>query len=598
METLAPATAAHQPPSNYARFMQADFNHPNYYPIAQQLDPALYHPIASWFGRLILPQPEQRETVMGALFEVYHTDEQHRHLMGKIVRLRWTNDRETNKRFWSVTRQVIFDKTAQQLLANGKILPERINNWPLVNPFESLAGALPADTMMVRLNGHVQVDEAADGGPPIISTSREPVQINSRFYGLVRFLGPVNVGGERFHVAHYNRATGLFDGPEEMVRLPQIMARTDGIRPSTSADIERSPANEEGWYIYGAQDHAGTFVVQALAPRSLLRLDTQQVIVGREAAKRYLKPKAWQRTAVKGAFSTALLAPDGSDPQAAVAAWREGDAVLVVHLWGGIGGDKGEKESRSPVNWGHFAFGIAQVIREPLADELVFDIDYQQVYVHGGDGIVSGAQHWSRYTGDRQFGWLGIRPVQDVLIKLDCFTDDFGVSKRSALMQMSYELESMTARYRIADGRGGTSISAANNCAQDSNQALYAAIRNIDYTVRQRADVHAWAAQHPDDAQRLQRLLALGQDLRREILPLGAARADWDWGVTTLGSSLAESPLRSLGMAIRTWRTMLPSLAVRCIAEVFLKHGALAWVLRTNQVGGYDPSIAPYIPNV
>lgn len=46
--------------------------------------------------------------VLGTLFEVYHADADHQHLVGQVVRLRWMNDAETNQRFWSVTRQVIF----------------------------------------------------------------------------------------------------------------------------------------------------------------------------------------------------------------------------------------------------------------------------------------------------------------------------------------------------------------------------------------------------------------------------------------------------------------------------------------------------------
>jgi predicted Abi (CAAX) family protease len=34
------------------------------------------------------------------------------------------------------------------------------------------------------------------------------------------------------------------------------------------------------------------------------------------------------------------------------------------------------------------------------------------------------------------------------------------------------------------------------------------------------------------------------------------------------------------------------------VAGVFLDHGASAWVLRTTPVGGHDPDIAPFVPNV
>jgi len=35
-----------------------------------------------------------------------------------------------------------------------------------------------------------------------------------------------------------------------------------------------------------------------------------------------------------------------------------------------------------------------------LAGEPIFDIVYHQVYVHNTNGMIAGAQHWSRYVGD------------------------------------------------------------------------------------------------------------------------------------------------------------------------------------------------------
>src|SRR5436190_7408492 len=458
--------------------------------------------------------------------------------------------------------------------------------------------------MIVRLHEPVQVVEGRGGhdgtAPAILYTPRDPVQITGRYYALVRFLEPVKPGSDRFRVVHYHREVGNFSGAVEEVRVPTVIPDEHGHLRSTSKAIERSPANQEGWYVYGAPDRTGTFVVQALLPRGLVRLHPGRVVVGQAETKPFLQPKSWQENSAKGTFSTTLLLPDGADAQAAAAEWREGDAALVVHLWGLIGGPKPEPAARTPLAWGHCSFGPAQVVREPLAGELVFDIEYQQVYVHNFDGIISGAQHWTHYSGDRQFGWAGTRPIQDVLVKLDCFTDDFdfGVLRRSALTQLALELEAMTARYRIADGRGVTQLSPANNCSQDSTQALYAAIRRIEHALTGRSDIVEWRQRHPEEAQRLDRLLALGRDLRKTILPLGAARADWDSRATTLGTSLSQSPLNMLGLAVRSWRTVLPSVAVRTVVDVFLDHGAAAWVLRTNQLGGDDPTIAPFVPNV
>jgi predicted Abi (CAAX) family protease len=41
---------------------------------------------------------------------------------------------------------------------------------------------------------------------------------------------------------------------------------------------------------------------------------------------------------------------------------------------------------------------------------------------------------------------------------------------------------------------------------------------------------------------------------------------------------------------------MLPRLASDTVVKTFLDHGASVWVLRTNQIGGYDPDIEPIAP--
>ncbi len=587
--------------SNYARYRQADFNRPENYPLDLQPDPALYRPASSWIGRLILPSIEQSQMVMGTLLELHHTPPEHRHLIGQVVWLRWEDTPFANSRMWTATRQVIFDKTAEKTAAQGYVLAERVNNWFLVNPFESLAGSHPYDDIIVRLPEPVVVDGSPQGdAPAVLYIPREPSQITGRYYALVRFVKAADATGEMLEVIHYSRQTKDFDGPREVVRLPAVVSNSNEIKPAVNEGLEQSPGNEAGWYIYGAQDAGGAFVVQALAPRALVRLQPDKVLVGHEATKEYLKPKSWRTDGAKGSFTSALLCPDGTGQAAHQDSWREGDQALVVHLYGGIGGPKGEPAARTPLYWGHFSFGVAHVVREPLAGELIFDIDYHQVYVHNRDGLTSSTLHWTRYTGDRQYGWLATRPIQDVLIKLDCFTDDFvvGSLRRSALTQLAFQLELMTARYRIADGHGSTQITAANNCAQDSNQALYAAIRGIERTVRTRPDFKQWKEQNPAEAERMDRLLALGEDLRRTLMPFRSARADWETGMTSLGSTLNSDFSTNLGLAIRSWRTMLPSLAARYLAQVFAKHGAMLWVLRTNQVGGHDPGIAPYIPNV
>ncbi len=585
-------------PSNYELFQQAAFNRPEHYPLDQTVSSKLYRPISAWMGRLILPSLDQRRQVKGVFFEVHHADAAHRDLVGQVVNLRWSDAPEVQARVWPVARDVIFDQEAEQSLNDGLVHPERLKNWGLVTSLESLAGARPHDDVNVSLREPVVVEAGqANGAAASLYINREPMQITGRYYGLVTFLESLPEDSEMFQVVHFNRATRQFDGPEECVRLPQVVIDAFDIYRSTSQGIEKSSLNPTGWYIYGAKAGDGVFVVQAIAPRALLRLQPDQVIFGQKAAMNYVKKLAWKDTpAQKGRGSSVLLRPNGDNAQAAVAQWREGDSALVVTTYGGITGKKKEPYPYpGGFYFGHFSYGAAQVIREPLAGELHFDIEYYQVFSSNADGLIPGTIHWSRYLGDRQFGMLGYRPVCDILIKQDAFTEpyEFEDRPRSALRRLATLLETLLPLYRIGDGRGGVYFGVANNCTQDSNQALYAAIKDLDITIKALPLVEAMLSRNPEQAERFDRLLQLGQALKRKLLPLGTARADWRYNFQLLDSTLKERPVVNILRGLSSWRAMTPRWASNAVAEVFIEHGASIWVLRTNQVGNSDPDMAP-----
>ncbi|MBE9042558.1 CAAX protease, partial [Oscillatoriales cyanobacterium LEGE 11467] len=588
--------------SNYERFRQADFNQLQYYPLDRTVDPELYRPIAPWMGRLILPESERRQTVRGVLFEVHHADKLHQHSIGQVVHLRWSDSAEMKKYVRSLTRDVYFSDNAEySSRVEGLIHPTRLDRWRQVDPLESLAGARPEDDMLVMLREPISVGEAREpGGATVIEIDCEPVQISGRYYGLVRILQPVGDGGDRFEVVHFNRQSHQFDGPKEIVRLPQVVADSNDTLPATNQGIEKSPLNPMGWYIYGAPDSSGLFVVQAIAPRALLGLQPESVIGDREAALEFIKKETWDNLpAKKGKIQSVLLCPQSQTKAEAVQKWQEGDRALLLHVYGGIGGRKIEPAAIAPVYFGHFAYGDAQVIRDPLSDELRFEIEYHQVYTHNARGLISGHMHWSAYMGDRQWGFLGTRPICDLLVKLDAFTADFDFERyrASALSEIVSQLEAMMARYRIGDGTGGTYVGPANNCSQDSNQAMYAALRKIENRVqRNRTWLEKWRDREPEQAQRFQQLLEIKNALKSELMPFGSARADWEEGTYNLGSVLEDRPLKNLSIGLASWRTLLPRLASDTIVKIFLDRGATVWVLRTNQVGGYDPDIEPLAP--
>jgi predicted Abi (CAAX) family protease len=591
---------------NYEHYKQADFNDYTYYPLTQSVDLQWYCPIAPWMGRLILPQPGERRQVRGVWLEVHHADRGYESLVGKTVILRWAEDATVKQWVRAVTRDVHFSVDAEYSSQYGdSIHPDRLNHWQQVDPLESLAGSHPRDDLIVMLAGAVEVEFEADSdlaNYPILRITQQPVEITGRYYGLVRFIGPI-AESDRFQVRHFNRTSREFDGETESVCLPPVLVAKDyGSYPSTSHDLERSPLNESGWYIYGAKDADGLFVVQSLAPRALLRLQPDRVVFNYRPSYRYIRQEAWAGAREqKGRISSVLCVgrPQSEEIQAAIDDWQLGDRALLLHVYGGIGGNKKEPAAATPLYFGHFAYGLATVIREPLSDELRFEIQYYQVYAHNADGLTAGTIHWSRYMGDRQFGWLGNRPTCDILVKFEPFTGYFDLpsGRRSVLNNMLTQLQAMTARYRIGDGTGATYVGPANNCAQDSNQALFASIRAVEQAIAAlQPQLQTWLDDDPIQARRYQQLLDLSTQLRHQLQPLGSPRSDWQANQFNLGTTLEDAPLRNLWTGLGSWRTLLPRKASDTIVQVFLQHGAIVWVLRTNQVGGRDRDIEPIAP--
>ena len=109
-------------------------------------------------------------------------------------------------------------------------------------------------------------------------------------------------------------------------------------------------------------------------------------------------------------------------------------------------------------------------------------------------------------------------------------------------------------------------------------------------------DLAEWLKNNPEQAQRFEQLVKLGNSINRRLLPFGTARADWQNNLEMLGISIEDDPIAALLRGLLSWRTMLPRLASETIAKRFLLQDASIWILRTNQVGGYDPDIEPIAP--
>ncbi len=584
--------------SNYKINSNSPLFHSDYYPIDQTVN-RQYQPVAEWSGRLILPVKPQNECFVE--FEVQNAPDLYMHLLGKVVKLKWSNDTLVQEYVKRVSFDVNFSKQAKKSHQRGFVHPVRLDGRSQVDPLESLAGARTMDDVCVMLlQPEVEINAA---GETQLIIKEEPIQITGRLVGLVKILARIESHSDLFKVCHYNKATkNFYKGIEEIICIPQVPKDIKGISRSSNKDIEKSPLNFQGWYIYGAPDANGTFVVQAIEPRVLVKLEPQKVITKSEEVFRYIKRGIWAKIkSQKGKCQTVLLAPNKKDAKSAVSEWHLGDKALTMHLFGGIGGKKAEAPAWLPVA-GHFSYGIAEVVRDRITSELRFDIVYYQVYGHNADGIISGSVTWATYMGSLWQGWLGTRPVCDILIKYEPIISnyDFDGVKLSPLNEFIEELREITARYRVGDGTGASLITPTASCVQDSNQALYATIYDIQKLVKLNPTINQWLEKHPKDKQTqyFNELISLGNILEKQLVPMGVVRRDWRQNAKDLfGTNSKNSNIITIAInMLKSWRTVFPKRAQDETTKIFLKQNAMAWVLRSNQVGGFDDNIAPVAP--
>ncbi|MEO1070424.1 MAG: CPBP family glutamic-type intramembrane protease, partial [Cyanobacteria bacterium J06638_6] len=342
-------------------------------------------------------------------------------------------------------------------------------------------------------------------------------------------------------------------------------------------------------------------------PRALFQLEPDEVILGLNEGLNYIDRQNWGNSPQrKGKVQRVLVSPTSGSAETALAQWQENDVALVIHLFGGIGGENKEATPGGTVT-GHFAYGLAQVVREPITQELQFNILYQQIYSHNTGGIVSGTHNWESYNGNMQRGWLGMRPVSDVVVKLDSFTRpfQFGETRVSLFGELLSQAQILAARYRTGDGTGVAAITPASSCVQDSNQALYIAIEQIKQQIDNNPDIVQWLKDNPDSPEvgRIRQFGAVGEALEEMLTPYGAVRPDWRNNAESLAgigeAQGFESPaglVTGLASGILSWRTMMPRWGHDEVARVFLENGAQLWFLRTNMVGGNDPRIEPIPP--
>jgi len=620
--SLLPRPSAPPRPSSYALSLAAPFNRPDFFPKAQTLGPPYYRPTGEWVGRLILPTPEQSRrwrTTDWVWVELYQVPAFAQDLQGQTVRLQWVARPGPQVYRQAVTTDVQLTAAADRSARLGNVIPTRLNGRLQVGPLQSLAGARPNDDVIVSL-ANLTVRRSDPTGEITLETEREPTLVTGRFYALVEILEPVNhpdyppptdcptaptCASEVFRIRHYNPASQTFDGPEGYVRIPQQPRDRSDRFLSTPNQWAESPLGKDGWYLYGARDAQGMFTVEAVRPRSLFRLEPDTVLAGQRAGLQYIQRGNWQDTpGRKGTAQSVLISSQTTEPTAAIARWQVGDKALVIHSFGGIGGPQGEPTPGATVT-GHFSYGLAEVVRDPFTQELQFEITYQQIYAHNPNGILAATHTWENYMGNLQRGWLGSRPVADIIVKLDALNQPIQINDTSLslLRELLIQAQVMMARYRTGDGTGVAAVTPATSCVQDSNQALYIALARLQYQVESNPTLLQWLAAHPDapQTQQFQQLVNLARALVDKLAPYGTVRPDWQQNAKALAGVNARDGFVSdnrLLMGLLSWQSMMPRRSQDEISRIFLEQGADLWFLRPNQVGGWDPNIEPIAPTL
>jgi predicted Abi (CAAX) family protease len=556
---------------------RSPWSRPESYPLTEKPRADLYRPSADWIGRLILPTPQEAAAPEAppqdwVWIEIEQAPAAQGSLIGQRLRLRWAERPELRRLVRSVTTTIRLGEEALQAAAQGNVVPTRLDGRR-VGPLQSLAGARPSDDLTVLLEG-------VTPEPGGLRISRPPVQITGRWQGLVTVLGPAD-GPDLWRVRHFARDRGGFAGAEETIRIPALPPDRYGRRLIDPAGLAGSPWNAKGWLIQGAPAADGVFTVQALLPYGLLQLSPSRVVNGTDPALAHVRHRSWSPPQMRrGSLTSTALIPDGQAPPA----WGVGERALLMHLFGGIGGEDGEPVAGWTVT-GHFAFGEAEVVRDASSGAPRLALRYHQIYANNPNGIVAGSQDWSAYAGSLQRGWIGLRPFADVLVPIG----------GAVLDAIDLQAELLAARYRSGDGGGVALVTPSTSCVQDSGQALWIAIRQL----RLAGD------QVPMSALDRQRLHHLGLAFDRLLEPFGRVRSDWysnaasALAVGTGSVAKGSDPFvasQSLQDALLSWRSLLPRSAHDLFAAEFLRVGLPLLELRTNQIPGADPRLLPVAP--
>ena len=559
----------------------------------------LYRPISEWTGLLILPQVDGRNENGGVFILLSNTPDEYCELKGKRIPLVWEPDVTHGNWYKNETVDINFNEDTLKSINEKNIHPSRLDGWKNVSPLESLAGSREQDDVTVMVK-NAEVRNGKNGHHLI--TEAEPVQISGTHYGLVTFRE--NTGPHEYRILHYNSETGTFDGAEEFVICSDIPMRNEPQIPQSSLkNIEKSELNNWGWYIYGEFNQEDKFVISAIKPRFLFQVNYTSRHKGIRATKHYIKDENWKNSQ-KGAVEKILLDAWKQNSEFQVDPYhmiKEGNSYLLFHLFGWIGGEKGD--SPGSLVPGHSSPGIATVIRDPFTGELQWDIEYKQVYCHNPEGIIAGSVKWHCYMGSLNRGWMYCVPVSDSIMLHPALSKyyEFDGFTFSPLKEIESGLYRIMARMRSGCGTGLSPVNMATSCSQDTAMTFDSVFRLISREYFNRASIKHWIKGNPTHEQtiHLHQLMALFIKWENYFKPLFIAPRRWRaFHRNKTYKKILPGFISRFFDALMTSRSIFPRSLHDGVGKIVLDSGGAVWLLRSNLIGGEIDGIEPLNPTI
>lgn len=543
-----------------------------------------FQPISDWSGQLIHPGIDRRDPAGGVLFKIEQSPD--RSLIGKTVWLRWDTEEPWEKWFFQRRYDVEIDgERLQKAIKDGLNPPVALDSWKKVSPLESLSGARPGD-MTVMLRNPVWDGE-------ILKIVEEPVQICGKTMALVRF--KEDLGNNRRIVVHYDSSSSSFSGPGDVIDIPltYFSRNNTPVARSSTVGIEKSPLNEQGWYVYG-RHREGRFIAEAIEPRAAFMLNADMTIQGRQEVKNYISRDHFDDLR-PGLLRRTELLPTNAP------AWEEGDRGLLIHLfgWREHPDEEGPAKMLGLVT-GHFAFGMAKVVRCPLTSELRWDLEYRQIYAHNREGLVSGSMKWHAYSGSLKRGWMYTIPISDTVIRIpELDPYDFNGWEVKPWNGLNRQFEQMQSLYRVGAGSGLSTVKQDISCVQDSHAALYSALRTFEETIAKTGKVKEWLSGKGPDAEEVRRylrLLLMVRDVKKNITTFGLPQSNWrEFFNQPLGT---RNPNMVVGLIniLLSKRSIFPRKGNDNLLRMAAEKGYPMWSILTCQIGGEIPNLVPLAP--